>query len=96
MNTSFQIEERFRVECERHEYHAHFSIFDSTEDHEEDRGLMAEGDVKWDGCSNWKFNTEEVMLHACSKDDLLRIGRILAACHDKAKELFGAAWAGDK
>jgi hypothetical protein len=46
------------------------------------------GHVKWDGCSNWAFDEQErVMLHGCSRKDVLRFGEIMAACWDWTKEL---------
>ena len=42
------------------------------------------GSVKWDGCSNWHFDEQDrVMLHCCTRDDLLRLGNVLAWCWDK-------------
>jgi hypothetical protein len=50
--------------------------------------IYAHGSVKWDGCSNWYFDEQDrVMLHACDKDDVLRLGKILAACYDWASQL---------
>lgn len=43
------------------------------------------GDVKWDGCSNFIF-TSENYLHACSRQELVNLGLILAACWDLAAE----------
>jgi len=52
----------------------------------EDGYLIASGEVKWDGCSNWEFNTE-VMLHGCNREDLEAIGRALAECWDMTATL---------
>jgi hypothetical protein len=49
------------------------------------------GEVKWDGCSNWHFDEQDrVMLHGCSRDDVLRFGQVMAACWDWAAELCPA------
>lgn len=45
--------------------------------------IYASGSVKWDGCSDWKFDEQDrCMLHGCTKDDLLNLGKILAECWD--------------
>lgn len=50
--------------------------------------VFAHGFVKWDGCSNWFFDTqEEGMIHGCSRSDIERIGAILAECWDWTVEL---------
>jgi hypothetical protein len=50
--------------------------------------VFLHGEVKWDGCSNWHFDEQErVMLHGCSRDDLTKIGAIMAACWDWTAEL---------
>ena len=50
--------------------------------------IYAHGEVKWDGCSNWYFDEQDrVMIHACDKDDLLRLGKILAECYDWTSQL---------
>jgi hypothetical protein len=46
------------------------------------------GHVKWDGCSNWRFDEQDrCMLHGCGKADIQRFGAIMAACWDWAAEL---------
>ena len=45
------------------------------------------GTVKWDGCSNWKFDEQDrVMLHGCSKADIQRFGDVMAMCWDLAAD----------
>jgi len=46
--------------------------------------VFAFGSIKWDGCSNWQFDDGGSMLHFCSRDQLLNVGKILAACWDWA------------
>jgi hypothetical protein len=49
--------------------------------------LYAHGSVKWDGCSNWYFDiTDDCMLHACGRETLLNLGKILEACWMMTKE----------
>lgn len=46
------------------------------------------GTVKWDGCSNWHFDEQErVMLHCCSREELLRFSEVMARCWDWTAEL---------
>lgn len=50
--------------------------------------MFAHGDVKWDGCSNWYIDEQEVvMIHGCSRKCLTSIGEVLAFCWDKTEEL---------
>lgn len=45
------------------------------------------GSIKWDGCVNFTFDAQdECMLHACSREDLLNLGVLLARVHDLAGE----------
>lgn len=46
--------------------------------------VYAFGNIKWDGCSNWQFDDVGGMLHFCSRDQLLNVGKILATCWDWA------------
>jgi hypothetical protein len=55
------------------------------------------GEVKWDGCSNWHFDEQDiVMLHGCTRGSVERIGKVLAACWDIAAERIGAHFIGDR
>ena len=45
------------------------------------------GSVKWDGCSNWHFDEQDrSLLHGCSREDLTKLGEVMAKCWDYAKE----------
>ena len=53
----------------------------------DDAEIYMNGDVKWDGCSNWEINeNDRCMLHGCNKDDLLNIGKIMGECWDMTKD----------
>jgi hypothetical protein len=53
-----------------------------------DADLYLSGCVKWDGCSNWYFDEQDrVMLHGCSREDLTRLGEVMAQCWDWTAEL---------
>lgn len=46
------------------------------------------GSVAWDGCSNWHFDEQDrVMLHGCSRKDVLRLGEVMALCWDMTESL---------
>ncbi len=47
--------------------------------------MFLSGDVKWDGCSNWVFE-EPPMIHFCSRQELVDVGLVLAACWDLATD----------
>ena len=52
----------------------------------EDADVYLHGSVKWDGCSNWYFDQQDrVMLHGCSRADLVNIGEVMAKCWDYAR-----------
>lgn len=40
-----------------------------------------QGYVKWDGCTNWEAGQDR-MCHACTREQLTRIGTVLGMCHD--------------
>lgn len=55
----------------------------------DDAEVYLHGSVKWDGCSDWSFDEQDrVMLHGCSRHDIERYGKIMAACWDMTKELL--------
>ena len=60
------------------------NIVETTDESE----VYLSGFVKWDGCSNWSFDElARCQLHACDRDSLLAIGRVMAACWDWTHEL---------
>ncbi len=55
----------------------------------DDAEVYLHGSVKWDGCSDWSFDEQDrVMLHGCSRHDIVRYGKIMTACFDMTKELL--------
>lgn len=47
------------------------------------------GHIKWDGCSNMKFDEQETsMLHFCSKVQAQSIGLLMGALYDLAAEMM--------
>lgn len=55
-----------------------------------DKPTYLNGFVKWDGCSNWMLDrqSDDCMFHACSREDLTRIGEVMARCWDWGKEII--------
>jgi hypothetical protein len=57
----------------------------------EDAEPYLHGSVKWDGCSNWHFDEQDrVMLHGCSRANVVAWGEVMAACWDWTRELCPA------
>jgi hypothetical protein len=53
------------------------------------------GSVKWDGCSNWRFDEQDRgWMHACTRADLVNMGEVMARCRDFAATLM-PSWCGD-
>lgn len=46
------------------------------------------GSIKWDGCSNWDFHTEECMMHFCGSSDATSIGSLMSAFYVIAESLI--------
>src|SRR5277367_1987808 len=45
----------------------------------EDAEVYMQGFVKWDGCSNWILQADrKCMLHFCTQESLLNVGKILS------------------
>lgn len=60
----------------------------------DDAEVYMHGSVKWDGCSNWYIDEQDrVMLHGCSRGDLLNTGEVMARCWDWAGEILDT-WQG--
>lgn len=43
-----------------------------------------EGAIRWDGCSNWDFKTDECMAHFCGRKNATSIGRLMDRLYDLA------------
>ena len=51
--------------------------------------VFLSGSIKWDGCSNLRFDEQDhVMLHFCSRDEAVAVGTLLGRLYDMAKELI--------
>lgn len=62
-------------------YSIQFYVYD-------DDWVIIDGFVKWDGCSNWNFNTENCMLHFCDKDEAAELGKIMALLYEIAHAMM--------
>jgi len=74
------------------EVHVNYKIYEINPSELTDGNeVFASGAIKWDGCSNWKFDEQErCMLHGCTKQHLLNLGIILAECWEWTRELLPA------
>jgi hypothetical protein len=66
-------------------HYVDFSVYDG-DGHYVDLEPFLKGTVKWDGCSNWKFDDE--WMHFCSKQEAKRLGTLLEKCYEMALELM--------
>lgn len=48
------------------------------------------GYVKWDGCSNWDFHTDEVLMHFCGRRAAMAFGKVLDRMYQIAREKLEA------
>lgn len=54
-----------------------------------DAQVFASGSIKWDGCSNFRFDEQDrCMLHGCDREYLVNVGQVLARVHDEALALI--------
>jgi hypothetical protein len=44
------------------------------------------GGIKWDGCSNWDFHTDQCLAHFCGRKNATSIGRLIDRMYDITKE----------
>lgn len=59
-----------------------------------DAAIFIAGSVKWDGCSNWRFDEQDRgWIHGCSRADLVNMGEVMARCRDLAATLI-PKWCG--
>lgn len=59
-----------------------------TVDRLEDAEVYLHGRVKWDGCSDWHFDDQDRgMIHGCSREDVQRLGDVMARCWDDTATL---------
>lgn len=50
--------------------------------------IYLDGNVKWDGCSNWHIQeSERCCVHGCSREHLTAVGEVMARCWDWTAEL---------
>lgn len=50
--------------------------------------VIAEGSIKFDGCSNWDFKTDDTLIHFCGMSDLSEFYHSMEACYGHAKRHF--------
>ena len=64
-------------------YASNFDIANEVDDLETPE---IEGFVKWDHCSNWNFNPNNVMVHFCEDGDVDRFASMIKECIEYTKE----------
>ena len=53
--------------------------------------VFLHGSVRFDECSNWHFDEQErVMLHGCSRQDIMAWSEAMARCWDWAVEILAS------
>jgi hypothetical protein len=62
---------------------------DNCEDGETPKTPFWVGSIKWDGCSNWDFRTNECMAHFCGPKHATSIGRLMGKLYDLARTMNG-------
>lgn len=73
----------FRMVADVQDYHINYQIFDQHDD------LIVEGSIKWDGCSNWDYTVDGVMLHFCSESEMKQFHKTMELCYVHARDYFG-------
>ncbi len=64
-------------------------------DNLEDADKFLRGHVKWDGCSNWEIEPDQIaMLHFCDKEQAQNVGVLFGRIYDLAAK-FIPRWDGD-
>lgn len=70
----------FKIEVDENKYtHAfYFDIYDTNDDPHE---LVIEGEVKWDGCANWRFiGYNNCALHTCGLGMIDQLSEVMRRC----------------
>lgn len=80
-------------ECEQAPEHVlEFTIYKAFQHPDvgdrKDGEVYITGSVKWDGCSNWDFHTDKLMLHMCGPDEANELAWLLKQCYAIGIELM--------
>ncbi len=85
----------WRVEWDAAEHVANFKVFKVEAAYGEgddfvisDEELRLSGYVKWDGCSNWDYHTENDMAHFCDVEGLHQFCSLQIWLYSKAADLM--------
>ena len=50
-----------------------------------DKGMLfMRGFIKWDGCSNWGFNSTNIMVHFCGQKEAEQMGELFSYLYNRA------------
>lgn len=88
----------YRIEHDATQYKVEFKVFEvnGAYEGEETKWVIADeqpilnGEVKWDGCSNWDYLTNECMAHYCGVSGVKRFGDMQVHLYALASELMTA------
>lgn len=85
----------WRVEWDAASHVANFKVFEVKAAHGEgddfvisDEELRLSGFVKWDGCSNWDYHTEDCMAHFCGVEGMRQFCSLQVWLYSKAADLM--------
>lgn len=91
----FQLKDTdYEVSAEIHDAHVEFYVFETGASGDANTDYLFSGYVKWDGCSNWDFQSFNKRvgcthpLHFCSKEDAVEFGVFLGQLYDWTAELI--------
>ena len=92
------VKERFGnyyIELRREEYYADLKVWEIAGVTTEGEMLFGEdfttvrpenptidGSIKWDGCSNWDFGTDECMMHFCGVAGAVEFGKLIPKLYE--------------
>lgn len=86
----------FTVEAIKKEYHVDYKIYegighldelDKVPDYDGEEPIMV-GYIKWDGCSNWKFQEVSYPLHFCSYAEVKDFANLFPKLQEWTAELM--------
>ena len=79
LNADYYILWRFEENC------SEYKIYAVGRDNGND-DLLADGYIKWDGCSNWWIGQRDCMLHICDPNWITDLHYLMLWCYEKANE----------
>lgn len=79
--------DQYTILADPHGHYVEFLIFEQGPRGEDE--LFMDGSIKWDGCSNWKFeHPNSYPLHFCGKGRALDFAKMIEQLYQWAAELL--------